>query len=51
MKDTERAHIYKVGDDEPDHEMLPTCWCNTVMTYKDVDGEVWTHRERKELEQ
>lgn len=50
---SERFHVYKTGEHEPEHSMSSSCWCGPEMTSKDpVSGnEAWTHRERKELEQ
>ena len=49
----ERFHVYKTGENEPEHTMSPSCWCNPEMTSNDAvtGNEVWAHSERKEIEQ
>lgn len=53
MSEPERCHVYKMGKDEPEHEMSVSCFCHPVLHYADIatKGEVWVHRERKELTQ
>ena len=50
---SERFHVYKTGEHEPEHTLSSSCWCHPEISSKDaVTGiEVWVHRERKELEQ
>lgn len=53
MSEPERCHVFKVGNDEPEHEMAVSCFCQPSLTYVDLvtGGEVWTHKERKEMVQ
>ncbi len=50
---SERFHVYKTGEHEPEHVLVASCWCGPEMTERDpvTGNEVWTHKERKELEQ